>query len=348
MRGSIRPVEADARDWLGTVGAVAAGLVSFLVLAFYDRLVLGPLTLDAGDPIPTFVRAVADGSAAAPYQYRPFVPWFLDWMWDAGVGLHSGAYLVDLVAVGASVLGAVVLFRRAGEPALLLPATGWVAVLGIGIAFYPKPETFPSLAVTTFGLVVLADRRLPRPWLVPVAVLLAGMRTDLIAAIGVGFVVRARLGGRSSKDLACGAALLATSVAASVAWTLVYPDARYDSTAGFVQVRYNADVDVLLVAAAVLALPVLAIVRSVRSQPLDHPDVVLGLPLVAPLLFEVASVAVVGRLDEIRIFLPLGWGAALGMLLLLRAALEPSSRLHGRPEVAEAHEGEDALRVHDL
>lgn len=320
------PVEPlGGTQWLERVGTSMAVAVGLLMYGFYDRLYLGPVTASPGGYLESWIDQVSRGEHFAPYQYRFLVPYLIDALRDGGVAFGRAVRLVDLTAIMAGTALGIALFRRQRSATWLAAGALWTGLIVIGISLYPKPETFPSYAALTACYLVLADRRANPLVLLPLAALLLGMRTDLVAALGAGFAVRSRTTARRRDDLATAALLVVTAGAATVALLAVFPDAEYEPAAGFLQLRYNADGDTTFIAVAALFLPFAPLLSANRRRIVAVADPV-ALALLAPLVAEVAVTAVVGRLDEIRIYLPFAWGTALGGAMLWRAALGP-----GRP-----------------
>jgi hypothetical protein len=236
-------------------------------------------------------------------------------MRDSGLSTYEATLILDLVCIAAGGLLGIKVMQRAGRGWALGAASGFLALLAIGAAWFPKPETYPTYAVYTAAtLAFVADRRWP---IVALALPLCFMRTDLVLCLGL-TVIGAAWATRSRRDAAFGAGLVALSGAATIALMLAF-DASYDGDVS--QLEFNRRPEVVLVGIGLLAVPLAPVilgggwllVRSERGR--------RGAALVAPLLALFAMTVVIARLDEVRIFLPLVWSTALGSVLLWEAAL---------------------------
>lgn len=304
--------------WLARVGIATVAAVGLLGWGFYDRMYILPsIVLRRLEPK---LDAMVAGTFDAPYQYRVLVPRLLDGLRDAGLTLEEALRLVDGLSLAVAMALGALLFRRHGYGLWLTPGALWLALPVIGIAYYPNLETLPSFAVMSAAFLVLADRRLS-PWLlVPLVALLLGMRTDLAGALAAGFALRWWTAGRDRRDLLTATLLVLAAVAATLALMARYPDAHYADDVGAFQLGYNLTGEPWLMTAAAVFLPFVPLLAAQRATIVQRAGP-MALPLLAPLAAEVAVTLVVGRLDEVRIFLPLGWGAALGGVMLWRAAL---------------------------
>ncbi|MEZ5182871.1 MAG: hypothetical protein R2702_13525 [Acidimicrobiales bacterium] len=310
---------------IATLLHATAALVWAGAFTFYLRVWLGPRESDGS--IGRSVREVVGGTADAPFQYRILVPQLLDRLHDAlGWPYGYGEMVVDLVALTVAVAVTAALLRRLGLEVWVLAVALVGAQLTIGAMWWGKTETYAALAAATVGLwAVLDDRR--RRWLplLAAAAVLAGTRTDLLLALGIAALARWALAGRERRDLVAGAGLVAAGLAATVALKLAYPTATYDEAAGMLQVEHNLQPLTLLVVLAFL-LPTLGPYLLVRSQPMLRAAIAghrrWMVPTLALVAAEVGSVLVVGRADEVRLFLPIapalgivgvvGWRAVLG------------------------------------
>lgn len=307
------------RDELSRFGLVAVGGVSILVFAFHQRLFLDRFGRPGG-LFEAELEATIAGTYAAPFQYRMLAPLTVDALRDLGLDVHQSTTVVVATSlVAAGVLG-VVLFSRAERTWALAAAAAWLAVIGVGAAFWPKPETYPAMAVLTAAAILLVDDRLPRWLLVPLALALAGLRTDLVWVLGVAFGARWLLDRRKA-DLLTAAGLVAGGGAATLALMAIYPDAEYPERFPLFQLWYNLRGESVVVLAVLLVLPLYPLMAFGLRRLLAGRDGRLGLVLVAPHVAEVVLTAVVGRVMEVRIFLPLVWPTALGVVLLWQQGL---------------------------
>lgn len=301
-----------------------AALVWFGALSFYVRVWLQPR--DASGELLRWAGSTVDGTNSAPYQYRILVPHLMVWLHEElGWTGAAAETAIDAVALLIGVVAIAALLRRLHLEVWTLAVAAYGGVLSIGLLWWGKSETITAFAATSVVLwAVLQEDR--RRWavLAPAALVLAGTRTDLLLALGVALLARWAWAGRRRDDLAAGVALGAVGVAATVALKAAYPDATYP--VAVVQLSHNLQPTVLLTLIAFIApalAPWLLIDReaAVRRALDEHRAVVV--PTLALVLAEVASLLVVGRVEEVRLLFPLA--AALGLLAVLgwRAALGP-------------------------
>ncbi len=324
--GSVAPAPPRLPTGVARLLHTTAALVWFGTFAFYVRVWLAPQESDGA--LYEAARHVVDGTAQAPFQYRTLMPNLLMWLHDQlGWSIGFGEAVVDalMLATGIAVTHAVM--RRLGLEIWVIVVAVYGAFLGVGMLWWGKFETitaFAAMAVATWA--VLCDDR--RRW-VPLAgasLLLAGTRTDLLVVLGVALVARWLFAGRQRRDLIGGLALGASGVATAVAWTLVYPDARYDPAAPAIQIVHNIQPLVLLIAIA-FALPAVGPYLLARSQAPIRELVQSNRSTMVPLLAiagaQLGAIAVVGRIDETRLLFPIA--TTLGLLAVLgwRAILAP-------------------------
>jgi hypothetical protein len=321
---------AGATDELRRL-AIALGCATASVwvglYALYVRVWIQPN--DARGNLEAWARPVADGTAGAPFQYRFLVPdlliWWSDsWGWRVGFGLQ----VVDAVALGAGAFALHLLLHRLDLGAWTLPAALYGAFLGLGLLWWGKFETLTSFAALTLGLLALTGvtERRTAAYLVS-AILLVGTRTDLLVALGLAELARwwwsRRTGSAARPGL--GVALSASGVIATIALRSVWPDAAYDPATGVVQVAHNLQPTVVLTAVAFLApalAPYALCWRGPRLRARLHPHLGLLVPLGVLVAVEMASVAAIGRVEEVRLFFPLTGALAVLGAIGWRAASE--------------------------
>jgi hypothetical protein len=318
---------------------VGAGLVWLGLYGMYVRLWVQPQ--DARGNLERWARPVAEGTAAAPFQYRFAVPGAMTWAadhlaWPFGFTLQ----LVDAVAL---IVGAVAfdrLLQRLELGMWALPAALYGGFLGLGVVWWGKFETmaaFAAMTVATAALLGLVRHR--SLVLAGCALVLIGTRTDLLFALAVAEAARWWWIDRRPGALRTALALGATAAIATVGLSLAYPDAAYDEATGVVQVWHNLQPTNLAIAAAFLLpalLPHLLRWRGPQLQARLEADRATWLPLLALVGAQVASVALIGRADEVRLFFPLvaalsilgivGWRAVVG-LVAAETTSEPAPRL---------------------
>lgn len=276
---------------------------------------------------PDWWMDVIRGTADAPQQYRIGVPWAADLLRRYGhMGLRHGFTLIDLVCAAAAVYLLFSVFehsrvyRAAGETARWFGAAAFVFLVQFyfaWIAWYQRPETMASTAVVAATLWLLTVR-LPLPRVAATMVTSAAMlvlagvqgfiRPDVIFAVHLGILVvcLTRAGGGLSLARGAQAATSAAAVlvAGGIQYTLmhlVYPHAGYGTTR-VLELRQNLTQPLGMVPFVLFLLPWgwLATTLARRRASADAP----GLALVVGSAIYVAMWLVVGRIEEVRIFLP--------------------------------------------
>lgn len=287
---------------------------------------------DATGELERWAGAVADGTAVAPYQYRFLVPDLLIWMHDhLGMSVGRAELLVDGILLAIAALGFDRLFEKLGRTTWVLPAATYACFLGLGILWWGKFETIAAFAALTWSCVALIDERRRSLLVVAVPVLLV-CRTDLTAALGVAFLARWWLDRSRRDDRTIGLLLGIAAVAATVAFSRIWPDARYGEQ-GLVQVVHNLKPAVWLTALAFLA-PVVApwtlCRKGTRSRAAAEGERDVVVPLLALVAAEVVLTGLVGRIEEVRMFFPLAAPlAALGVIGWQAAFTPPPSPVAG-------------------
>jgi len=271
---------------------------------------------------------VIRGTADAPQQYRIGVPWVADLLRRHGhMGLRHGFTLVDLFCAVVAVYLLVGLYERAqalrvpNELAHWFGAAAFVFLVQYyfaWITWYQRPETMAS-AATLAATLWLLTVRLPFSRTASIVVtsvamsLLAAIqgfiRADVIFAahLGVLLVCMTRVGDGFSlpRWIQAATSVLAVLIAGGVQFYLmhvVYPGAGYGSTRVF-QLGRNLNEPLGMVPFVLFLMPwgwlVVTLVRD-RAKDIDTSS----LALLAGSAIYVAMWLVVGRIEEVRIFLP--------------------------------------------
>lgn len=301
-----------------------AALLWFGAFSFYVRVWLQPR--DATGELLDWARATVDGTSAAPYQYRVLVPHLQVWLHDH-VGWSGAAAqgAIDAVALAVGIVAIAAILRRLHLEVWTLAVAAYGAALSIGLVWWGKSESITAFAATSVAVWAIGEEGRRRWWaLGPAALVLAGTRTDLLLALGVALLARWAWAGRRRGDALAGVAVGAFGVLATVALKAAYPDAAYP--VAVVQVAHNLQPMVLLTLLAFVA-PALGPWLLTDREPTVHRALEVHRATVVPALAlvaaEVASLLVVGRVEEVRLLFPLA--GSLGVLAVLgwRAALAP-------------------------
>ena len=276
---------------------------------------------------PDWWMDVIRGTADAPQQYRIGVPWAADLLRRYGhMGLRHGLTLIDLVcaAVAVYLLFSVFehsrVYRAAGETARWFGAAAFVFLVQFyfaWITWYQRPETMASTAVLAATLWLLTVR-LPLPGVAATVVtsgamlVLAGVqgfiRPDVIFAAHLGILAMCftRAGGGLSlaRGVQAATSVAAVLVAGGIQYTLmhvVYPHAGYGTTRVF-ELRQNLTQPLGMAPFVLFLLPWgwLATTLARRRATADAPSTAL---LTGSAIYLVLWL-VVGRIEEVRIFLP--------------------------------------------
>lgn len=247
---------------------------------------------------------VVDGHADAPYQYRVLVPRFVVWLHHlSGVAYRLVAVVVDGAALYAgafAVLGVLTALRR---ERLAFGVALYIAFLGYGTTAYPKAESIVAFfAASLLALAFVRHEDRGATLLVGVAaVLLAGTRADVLAALGVAYLVR-WWWQRRRRDLVFAMVLVAVAGGATAALAAAYPDARYPVGVPVVQLWHsirpnNWVFPLLFLLPAVIPLWLL---RGRVREAIGIELCALGAAVVA---FS-AEALVVARVEEVRLWFP--------------------------------------------
>lgn len=271
---------------------------------------------------------VIRGTADAPQQYRIGVPWVADLLRRHGhMGLRHGFTLVDLFCAIAAVYLLLGLFERMQGVRRLSGAARWfgaaVFVLLVQyyfawITWYQRPETLASAAVLVATLWLLTVRlplaKAPVMVMTSVAIILLAavqgfIRADVIFAahLGVLLVCLTRQGNGFSLPRPVQAVTSAASVlvAGGVQFYLMhvmYPHAGYGSTQ-VLQVERNLTEPIGMVPFVLFLMPWGWLTWTLLRRRADGAEAP-SLAIFAGSIIYVAMWMVVGRIEEVRIFLP--------------------------------------------
>ena len=103
--------------WSASLGACA------LAGSYYFYVLLWVVPRNGGPELDGVLRAVVDGTADAPYQYRFLVPCVLEWVSDrTALSLGQATVLVDGTAMAVGAIVGFALLKRAGLGLYALPA----------------------------------------------------------------------------------------------------------------------------------------------------------------------------------------------------------------------------------
>lgn len=270
---------------------------------------------------------VLRGTADAPQQYRIGVPWVADLLRRfMHIGLRHGFTLIDLFCAVVAMYLLFSLFERsrvyrgADETARWFGAAAFVFLAQFyfaWITWYQRPETMASMAVLA-ATVWLLTVRVPLKGVggtVATAggmLALAGMqgfiRPDVIFAVHLGILVTCltRVGGEFSLGRGVQAATSAAAVLTAggiqvYLMHVVYPHAGYGATRVF-ELRQNFTTPLEWVPFVLFMLPWGWLVAALARRRV-HADAPSRALVVGSGIY-VAMWLVVGRMEEVRIFLP--------------------------------------------
>ncbi len=271
---------------------------------------------------------IIHGTGGAPMQYRIGVVRFADLLRRHGhMGLRHAFTFIDLLCAAVAVyllfslLERAVTYRAVGETARWFGAAVFVCLVQYNFAWirwYQRPETMASAAVLAATLWLLT---VPLRFSQTVSILvtsasmlaLAGIqgfiRADVavVAHLGILLVCATRRGSGLSlpwglQALVSGGALL---VAGGIQFYLIhvaFPHATYGTTPVF-QLIANLTLPIRWIPTALFMMPwmwlVITLLRR-SSTTSDSP----GIALVVGSAIYVVLWSVVGKIDEVRIFLP--------------------------------------------
>jgi hypothetical protein len=270
---------------------------------------------------------VIRGEAAAPQQYRIGVPMVADWLRRHGhMGLRHGFALLDLISALVAVYVLFAVFQRLAAYRTATGTARWFGAAAflfllqyyfIWITWYQRPETMASAAVLAATLWLLTVRiALPRAASIALAscgmLVLAGLqgfiRADVIFAVHAGVVLvcltRRGVYFPVGRWVQAAVSVLSVLIAGGIQFYLmrvVYPQATYRQTA-VIELGSNLTNPLGMLAFVLFMLPwgwlMLTLIR--RRGPVEAAP----LGVLAGSAIYVAMWFVVGRIEEVRIFLP--------------------------------------------
>ncbi|WP_018334371.1 hypothetical protein [Actinomycetospora chiangmaiensis] len=245
------------------------------------------------------VRSTVEGTAIAPNQYRPLMPWVMALLADVGrVPLPTAILAADAALLAVALILLYRLSMRLGASWLMLAAAAGWAWFAVKLDHW-HPEIMLLTCIVLAVTLLLSGPCPPALHLTALGLLTCGARTDYAAGLGlvvlvVGMVRRRRL--LIDAGVLIGIVALGMTV---VLAEVLYPQARYQ--VDVVQVPFNVTpgslVFVLTFYGPLLVAPALLAVRRRAFPPLA---VVIGWFLV-----EFAATFVIGRPEESRLFMPL-------------------------------------------
>ncbi|MFC5062713.1 hypothetical protein [Actinomycetospora atypica] len=281
------------------------------------------------------VQSTIDGTAIAPNQYRPLMPW-VDHLVSMGTGLPLPTAILG-ADFALLVVTVVLLYRlscQLGAPALLLAAAGswayWVAKLD-----HWHPEVMLLTVIVAAATTCLLNERPNAAALFALGVLACGARTDYAAGLGL-VLIAVGVHRRRRPLMLVGLGVGGSAVVSTVLLAQVfYPQAAYRTAV--VQLPFNLTSGswamVLLFYGALLVTPVLLAARRRGLPPMSF--------ALAWFSLQFAATFVVGRVEESRIFMPFAPVLAVAAVMAWRELQSgqppgPSSSAHLMP----AHAGE--------
>ena len=304
---------------------------------------------------PAVYTDVLLGTAPAPNQYRVGVIRLADFMSRRlHFGLRHGMTLLDLVSVVVallvllSVLQRSAIYRNASNISQWLSCAVLVVLVQFYLAWitwYQRPETLPSAALVAISLGLLSWRPpLGRSAatvtiaLCTFAVVFAQslVRADIAFTLHLGILLVCLTPAGKGVSLPRGTqaviSLLAVLLAGGVQFYMMhvaYPYANYGDTPVF-QLKLNITDRLRVVPFVLFLVPYAWSVVKVFSRRFQVEAASLGL-LAGSLLF-IPLWCVVGKIDEVRIFLPFTLALApLTALLLMQAASPHKDELNSLP-----------------
>lgn len=263
-------------------------------------------------------QTTIDGTAIAPDQYRPLMPWVDHLLAAVGhVPLPTGILLSDLALLVVVLVLLHHLESRLQAPGALLAGAAvwayWVAKLD-----HWDPQVMLLTAVVTAVALLLVDDRAPDGPILVLGLITCGARTDYAAGLGL-VVVAIGVHHRRWRTTVIGLGLIVAAVVATlVLKDVLYPQARYD--VAVVQLPFNLTAGVwamvLTFYGAVLITPVLVALRDRSVPPMA--------PVILWFLIQFVATFVVGRVEESRIFMPFAPALGVAAVLAYRRLSDPT------------------------
>lgn len=289
---------------------------------------------------------VIQGTAPAPNQYRVGAVRVASFLAHHGhLGLRHTMTLLDGVSVAVAVFVLYGLLRRSAAYRAADNSLRWfgsaaflvlVQFYLVWLTWYQRPETLPSAALVALALWVLTRRDFSGPgplarWATPAGLLLFSVAQSLVRAdvavalnLGILLISLTKLGSDMALSRMAMAATATIGIVVSGGLQLylmhvVYPHASYGSTPVF-QLVLNATDRLRVFPFLIFLLPwAWTIGRLARRR--DSPPGPAAALLAGSILFLFLW-CVVGKIDEVRIFLPFALALAP---LTVQAAMQKAS-----------------------
>jgi hypothetical protein len=271
---------------------------------------------------PDIWDATLRGQSDAPLQYRIGVLKAAQFLTHAHLGMRHALALIDFIAVLIamfvlrSLLTRSTTWRAVGVTAKWFGAAAFVVLIQYSLCWliwYQRPETLPTAALLALSLWLCTYRlaagaALTGFCLVMLGFLLGFVRADAAVAFnaGIALICLTPLGkkfalprwGQFAASLAAAAAAAATQL---YIMRIVYPHATYGATPIF-QLVLNIAEPLRIVPFVLFMIPTVWIAVQVLRCRFSPGPAQSGLLLGAALF--IALWAVLGKIDEVRIFLP--------------------------------------------
>lgn len=268
---------------------------------------------------------VVSGTATAPSQYRLGVIETAYFMArHTHLALRHTLAVVDVIAGLIAVftlfliLRRSAVYRKSGQAAEWFGAAGFVVLVQFYLAWlvwYQKPETLPTAAILSLALLLLAVRLpgglgtvVPVVGLLLLAVAQGFVRADVAFALHVGVLLicltPAGRGFALSRGVQAGTSLVAVLLAVGIQYDLmkrVYPQANYGDTLVlqlFLNLKSPADYLPFILFLVPFGWTAVMLMRR-RYQTESA-----GIAMFAAAVIFIAMWVTVGRIKEVRIFLP--------------------------------------------
>lgn len=268
---------------------------------------------------------VVSGTATAPSQYRLGVIETAYFMArHTHLALRHTLAVVDVIAGLIAVftlfliLRRSAVYRKSGQAAEWFGAAGFVVLVQFYLAWlvwYQKPETLPTAAILSLALLLLAVRLpgglgtvVPVVGLLLLAVAQGFVRADVAFALHVGVLLicltPAGRGFALSRGVQAGTSLVAVLLAVGIQYDLmkrVYPQANYGDTLVlqlFLNLKSPADYLPFILFLVPFGWTAVMLMRR-RYQTESA-----GIAMFASAVIFIAMWVTVGRIKEVRIFLP--------------------------------------------
>jgi hypothetical protein len=302
--------------------------VNASLLLFLAMIMFGSIFLDYWSYSRAFYSGalvfddILAGTADAPQQYRILIPFTAVFLANnLHLGLRHVVALVDLIAIsGASVLIISLLNRRSlyrnGDRvfriATVLVAIALAEYYLAWLIWYQKYDTLLGVMYTSATFWLITNKRSDRTWVFLLLMILTSAveswsRADLVVIVNGGLVVSIILFREQLRDFVeirflatcCACATLGAAVQLYLSRGL-YPKATYGDTP-LVQLAANLNITDMAVYFA-FVLPVIFAILILLQRRKDHLEE--AMLLVVPTIAYFLIVFVIGRIEEVRLFLP--------------------------------------------